>query len=1108
MTALQFKKWDTILGWIVFAIALITYHLTVEPTSSFWDAGEYIATSAKLQVGHPPGAPFFQMMGAFFAMFASEPENVAVTVNHMSVFSSAFAIMFMFWTITNITAKLAMKTGEPSTGKYLAVLGSGLVGALSFTFTDSFWFNAVEAEVYAMAMLLLSLLFWLALKWADEIHQPRGNRWLVLISLVIGLSFGVHFMALLAIPSVGMIYYFKTTEKPTAKSFILANIISIAILLFIFKLLLPNVMRFFGYLEVFFINSIGLPFNSGTIIAAVLIVALFWYALTYTRKKHYPILNSIVLSILFVLIGFSTWMMIPIRANAGTVINENSPTDARQLLAYYNLEQYPETHLFYGPMYTDAFAGQDPVDPYDDEKPKYERDYASGKYVIVNNYKDAIPAPNSNHEGILPRMWSSDHAANYMNVAGPIEIKIKPEYRGNPQLSEAVSQLRSEIRSGNIDNDEYVRFIRQFNEFLIIEKPTFWQNMKYLFEFQMGYMYWRYFMWNFTGRQDDIQGKLDNHGNWLSGIDFIDEMRLGSQDNLPSDVLNNKARNTYYFLPLILGLIGLLFLFKTSKQQFWVLFILFLFTGLALKVYLNERPFEPRERDYALVGSFYVFAIWIGMGVYALFDEFKKFLAPKILAPAITVICLLAVPAVLAYNNWDDHDRSNRYTAQAMAKSYLDSVQEDAGAIMFTIGDNDTFSLWYAQEIEGYRTDVRTVNTSLFATDWYIDQMKRKAYESDPIPSQLTHDKYAYGVRDVIYYQKLTDERWDIDRFMDWVANDQNTFRTLIKRQGGDLSQYPESYLDLPFYPTNKIRVPVNKENVLESGLVSRKDTDKIVDYIDIDLPESALTKNRILMLDILANNDWKRPIYFTGGSFDKAEYMWMKDYLQLDGLVYKLVPIRTAIDPQNPYEMGRIDADLMYDIVMKWDWGNSESPDIYHDPETRKNSISFRGNLARLVEKLLAENKVEKARDILNLAMEKMPFGYFGYYVFLEPYVDGYYKVGETEKARDLFEQIARKYQEHLEYYSSLNVNEQYNRAEDIITNIERYRALVDVLVINDDEEFALEEAETFNEYLELFSHFYGGNRGTTEPGEELLEEAIPGTLPDDTLLQDTLNE
>ena len=1063
MSKSQYKNINSILGWVVFFTALITYGLTVEPTASFWDCGEYIATSAKLQVGHPPGAPFFQMMGAFFSMFAPEAESVARMVNYMSVFSSAFTILFMFWTITNLTGKLVTKEGEITQEKAIAILGSGCVGALAFTFSDSFWFNAVEAEVYAMATLLMAVLFWLGLRWADDMHTPRGNKWLILIALTVGLSFGVHFMALLAIPAIGMIYYFKNYKKITLKTFLLANVISIAVLLFIFKLLLPSVLKFFGYSEVFFVNSIGLPFNSGTIIAGISIVAAFYFMLRYTRRKHLVQLNTIMLCVMFLLIGFSTWLMIPIRANANVVINENDPSDARLLLAYYNLEQYPETHLFYGPMYSDAYADQDPVDPYMDDKPKYERDYQTGKYVIVNNWKNARLAPNSNHEGILPRMWSAEHAGNYMKITGTLDISIRPEYSNEKELRETVNRLRSNVQQGAVTTEDYVDFIKRFKQYITIEKPTFWQNMQYLFEFQMGYMYWRYFMWNFAGRQDDVQGKYDNHGNWLSGIKAIDEWRLGTQDNLPSDVLNNKARNTYFMLPLILGIIGLVFQLKRNKEQFWILFVLFMFTGLALKVYLNERPFEPRERDYALVGSFYVFAIWIGMGVYALFEEFKRFLKPKILAPLVTGICLLAVPVVMAYQNWDDHDRSDRYTAQSMAKAYLDSVQKDADAILFTIGDNDTFALWYAQEIEEYRTDIRTINTQLFATDWYIDQMKGKAYESDPIPSQLTHDKYAYGVRDAVYYNPLTENRWDIKDFMNWIGSDDP--RTKIEIGANQ---------EVVFYPTNKIRIPVNKENVIKSGLVREKDSALIVDYIDIDLPKSVLPKNRILMLDILANNNWERPIYFTGGSFDNAEYLWMKDYLQLDGLVYKLIPVKTPIDRGNPYEMGRIDGDLMYDIVMQWDWGNADSPDIYHDPETRKNSISYRGNLARLLETLLSEGKTEKAKAIIDLAMEKMPFGYFGYYVFLEPFINGYYKVGEPEKARALYLQVARKYQENLNYYHTLNLEKQYEWGSEIVTDIERYRSLTDIPVRNNDEDFSKEALETFDTYLQKFSYFY----------------------------------
>ncbi len=1080
MNTFNFTKWNKILGWVVFAIALCVYSMTVEPTASFWDAGEYIATSSKLQVGHPPGAPIFQMIGAFASAFASDNTQIALMVNMTSAFASAFTILFMFWSITILVKKLIVKDEEFTQGKAMAVLGSALVGSLAFTFTDSFWFNAVEAEVYAMATCILSVLFYLGLLWERDMHMPRGNKWLILISFIVGLSFGVHFMGLLSIPAIGLLYYFKNYKEITLKNFIIANVTVVAILLFIFKLLLPSTLKFFGVAEVFFVNAIGLPFNSGTIIAGLIIIAAFYYAIKYTRKKEYPQLNTLLLCVLFILIGFSSWIMLPIRANAGTVINENNPNNARELLAYYNLEQYPETHLFYGPQFTEIYAGLDENNPYEDDKPKYEKDSKTGKYVIVNDWKNARQNLDNAHKALLPRMWSTEHIANYMEFTGPLKFTIKPEYQDEDELLNAVTQFRREYASGKLDNEDYHKFLQSFGNYLTVEKPSFWDNVTYMFEYQMGYMYWRYFMWNFAGRQDDNQGKLTNlEGNWLSGIKFIDEARLGSQDNLPSDALKNKARNTYYFLPLLLGLIGFVFMFQRDKKYFWVLLVFFLFTGLALKVYLNERPFEPRERDYALVGSFYVFAIWIGFGVYALFDLLKGYLKPKLLAPIVTTVCLLAVPVLLASENWDDHDRSNRYTAQAMAKMYLQSCQEDA--ILFTIGDNDTFALWYAQEIEGYRTDVRTVNTSLFATDWYIDQMKRAAYEGKPIPSQLTHDFYKWGNNDAIYYKPVTKDTMLIKNWMRWIQTDD-------PRTKGDLS----SGKKVNTFPTKHIRIPVNKEAVLKSGIVAQKDADLIVPYIDIHLKGDLLFKNRLLMLDIIANNNWERPIYFTGGSYGDDDFLWMKDYLQLDGVTYKLVPIRTKQDPRNPFDMGRIDTDLMYKNVTSWDWGNSDDPNIYHDPETRKNAITYRSNLARLVEALIQEGKKDKAKVILDLAMEKMPIEFYEYYTLLEAYVTGYYQVGEKQKARDLWEKIAKKYQEQLTYFGSLELKDQYHYAEDIVTNVERYRSVVDLLLVNQDREMIEEKADEFNKYLGLFTRLYSADEAYDDEAIKKQEEDL----------------
>lgn len=1062
MTNLSFSKWNKILGWLVFLIALTTYTLTLEPTASFWDAGEYIATSANLEVGHPPGAPFYQMMGAFFSTFATDSSQIALMVNFMSGLASAFAVLFMFWSVVLLLNKVTGPSEELTKSNKVAILGSAFVASVAFTFTDSFWFSAVEAEVYAMAAFMMAVLFYLGLLWERDMFKPRGNRWLILISLVIGLTFGVHFMALLAIPAIGFLYFFKNYKKVTVKNFIIANIAVVAVLMFIFKLLLPYTLAFFANAEIFFTNTIGLPFNSGTVIALLAIIIAFYFGIKYTRRKRFYQMNTLLLCILFILIGFSSWTMLPIRANANTVINENDPSNARALLAYYNREQYGETHLFHGPQFTEMYAGLDPENPYKDDAPNYERDEETGKYIIVNDYKNARQNLDDRHKDFLPRMWSTQHASNYMQFTGPLDFKVKQEYQGEEQLQMAITEFRKNYAQGRLDYDDYDTFLSQFSQYLDVEKPSFTSNIGYLFEYQFGYMYWRYLMWNFVGRQNDVQGQYtDLNGNWLSGITPIDEWRLGSQDNLPSDIKNNKARNTYFFLPFILGLIGIFFHYNRDIKGFWVLTVFFLFTGLALKVYLNERPFEPRERDYALVGSFYVFAIWMGFGVYAIYDYVKRHIKPTIAAPLVIAVTFLAVPTVLAVENWDDHNRSNRYTALAMAKMYLDSVDENA--ILFTIGDNDTFALWYAQQIEGYRKDVRIVNTSLFATDWYIDQMKRKAWDSEPIPSQLERPQYRAGTNEFVIYQQVTTDTMAIKNWMNWIASDNPG--TKGELQSGQV---------VNTFPTKSIRVPVDKANVLENGIVEPENADEIVDNIFIKLEGNVVYKNRLLMLDIIANNNWERPIYFTGGSFGNDDYLWMKDHLQLDGVAYKLVPIQTPVNPRNPYDMGRINSDKMYDIVTGWYWGNMGDPEIYHDPETRKNSITYRSNMARLIETLLEEGDTQRAKEILDLAMEKMPVDHYGYYTLLEPYISGYFEVDEPETARALWEKVARKYQENLTFYSGWDVDRQFEYADNIITDMERYRALVDLLFQNDEQEYAREKAEEFNSYLSLYPRFY----------------------------------
>ncbi|MBS9774274.1 MAG: DUF2723 domain-containing protein [Tenacibaculum sp.] len=1029
MNNFNYKKWNIILGWVSFAIALITYTLTLEPTVSAWDCGEYISTSVKLEVGHPPGAPLFQMLGAFFAMFSNDTSDWAMLVNFMSALASAFTILFMFWSITNLAKKIVVKGNYFDNGGKIAILGSGLVGSLAYTFSDSFWFSAVEGEVYAMSSFLMALLFWLGLRWIEEIKKPQGNKWLILISFVIGLSFGVHILSLLVIPAIGMLYFFKTYKNINLKTTAIASIISILVLAFVFKFLFPMTLKFFSISELFFINSVGMPYNSGTIIAGIILIIAFYLGLKYTHNKGKVTANTLILSVLFIMIGFSSWLMLPIRANANTTINENNPSSARELLAYYNREQYGDANVFYDKYYSFAYEReQDASNPYKDDKPKYEK--INGKYEIVNNYKNVIQNFSDKHKGFIPRMVDPSRAETYKAIVGI------------PQNS--------------------------------TRRPTFLENLQFMFDFQFGYMYGRYFMWNFVGRQDDIQGHLDNHGNWLSGIDFLDEIRLGSQQELPDSSEENKGRNTYFFLPLILGIIGLLYHIKRDINNWYVLALFFAFTGFAIIFYTNPKPFEPRERDYAVVGSFYIFAIWIGFGVLALYEKFKAYGNKKTIALGISTISLIVVPALMGFQNWDDHDRSNRYTTRLNAEAYLESC--DPNAIIFTIGDNDTFPLWYMQEVEGVRTDVKVINTSLFQTDWYIDQMKKATYKAPPIPSKLKHEQYKYGTLDAAYYfpelyPQLKDSIISLNNFMSWIeSNNESTFYDLEGNGNFD-----------KMLPTNKIRIPVNKENALKYGIVKPNDADKMVDYIDITI-DRAIGKNSILMLDILNNFDWKRPIYFTGGSSSDSEYIWMKDYLQLDGLAYKLVPIKTpneivaadgSVEKKSFLEMGRIDPEKMYKNVQKWDWKNLNSDKIYLDEQTKKNAFSMRNNLMRLSEAFAKKGDTIKAVEVLDFSLNKLPIKDFGHYTISLGYPETYYKLGEIEKARKTANELIGLYQQKIKWYSTFSPNELEMVFDDFDTDMYLYRQIIkQVDQFDPNKEYLKKLQEDYIKQMKLFQY------------------------------------
>ncbi len=1024
--SLNYQRLNNLLGWLVFAISALVYVLTLEPTVSFWDCGEYISTSAKLQVGHPPGAPFFQLVGSVFALFAmGDISKIAYMVNLVSAVSSAFTILFLFWTISYLSRKLfQLAKTEIGAREQWVIFGSAVVGSLAYTFSDSFWFSAVEGEVYAMSSMFTAMAFWLVLKWEEALDRKDAyaDRWLVLIAYIIGISVGIHILVFLTIPAIVLIYYFKKYPY-TRNGFLLANVIGVFVLGLVFSVIIPTTLSLFGTLEIFAVNTLGLPFDTGTVFTVLLLAGGVFAGVRFAHLRNKPVWASLVLSVAFIVIGYSSFITLAIRSNANTPIDENNPEDALSLLAYYNREQYGEWPYLYGQSFN---ASLDPQEPFKDGKPTYYRDEEAGKYLISNDGRGSQRNYAKADLGFFPRMWSDDpeHIRNYVAIMG-------------------------------LKNEK--------------DKPTFAQHFGFFMNYQVGQMWWRYFMWNFAGRQNDEQNRYElTKGNWLSGIGFLDEMRLGPQKNLPGILKNNPARNTYFLLPFVLGLIGMYFHFKANWKDGWVVTLFFLFTGLAIVVYTNHKPFEPRERDYAFVGSFYVFAIWIGLGVHALYSWLKAQQQTRISAIFLTALCTLAVPGLMARQNWDDHDRSGRYTARDIAKDYLDSCAPNA--ILFTNGDNDTFPLWYVQEIENYRTDVRIVNLSLLNTDWYIDQMKRKAYDSDPVPFGFDWQQYKQGTRDVLYYRdmRLGDARWMADDFMKWVKSDDQKTRFKAGTEK-----------DLQFYPVKKIRVPVDREAVLRNGVVAIEDSARIVPYIDWDFTANVLPKRDLMLMDLIAYNDWTRPIYFsiTVGASRKS-FFYLDEYFQLEGLAYRFVPIKNS-SPAQGADFGVVNTSLMYDRLMKqYKWGNMEVPDVYLDETNRRLSYNFRNIFGRLAQALIQEGKKKEAIEVLDRCQEVVPNSKFGYNYFLFSVIDGYYRAGANDKAKALVEEFAASLDEELEYYGQFKGNHKRRIKEDIDIAVQYYGLLMQMVQqheIRASSNEMLEKAPFFQRYRDAVGPFGG---------------------------------
>lgn len=944
-------------GWLIFIVATATYMLTLEPTTSFWDCGEFITSSYKLEVGHPPGAPFFMLLARFFNLFASDPSQVAYMVNTMSALASSFTILFLFWTITHIARGIIGKDESLQKGNLIAIMGAAAVGSLAYTFSDTFWFSAVEGEVYALSSFFTAIVFWAILKWENVADEKYANRWLILIAYLMGLSIGVHLLNLLTIPAIVFVYYFRKYE-PDRAGIIKASLAAIAILGSIMYIIIPGAVSFASKFELLFTNAFGLPFNTGTYFYLLFIFGLLSFGIYYARKKARYLLGNVFTVVLVILIGYSSFALIIIRSNANPPMNQNQPDNVFSLLSYLNRDQYGDRPLVYGQYFNAPLLDYEQMDPIYVQK--------DGKYVVAD-YKLGYKF-DPRYKTLFPRMYS--------NSPSPDHPKGYKEWTG-------------------IKNEEKV--------------PTFGQNLAFFFKYQVNFMYIRYFMWNFAGRQNDIQGDGNIlHGNWISGVNFIDEMRLGPQDKLPSELKNNPGRNKYFFLPLILGLLGMFYMYgkgAKGKQWFWVVMLFFIFTGLAIVAYLNQPPYQPRERDYAYAGSFYAFAIWIGLGVLMIYEWLKKVSPAIISAPAATVLCILAVPALMASENWDDHDRSGRYTALDFAKNYLNSCKPNA--ILFTNGDNDTFPLWYAQEVEGIRTDVRVINLSYLSTHWYVDQHKRQAYEAAPTPFSFTYDQYMPGKRDVVYVQDLTKEPTNLKEVIEFVGSDDP--RTKVQMRGGDFED---------FIPAKRVWIGADSADILAKKVVEPEDAKLIVPRLEWDVYGNYVYKNQLMVLDLMASNNWERPVYFAV-TVGNDGYYNLQDYFQLEGLAYRVVPIKSQ---SQAYEMGHINTRIMYDNLMnKFSWGGIDKPGVYLDENNIRMLMNIKNNFSRLASKLLDEGKKDSAIAVLDrceqiMPNERVPYNYFNIFI-----ADNYYRAGKTEKANEILKVLANSTTEKLNYFLTL---------------------------------------------------------------------------------------
>ena len=1116
----QFRLMDNILGWLSFLIAAFVYCSTIEPTASFWDCPEFITTGYKLEIGHPPGAPFFMLTANLFSQFTSDPTQVARMVNTMSALLSATCILFLFWSITHLTRKLLISEwSEMTLPKMIAIEASGLVGALIYTFSDTFWFSAVEGEVYAYSSAFTAVVFWLILKWEDQADEPHSDRWLVLIMYMTGLSIGVHLLNLLCVPAIGLVWYYRRFPDANLKGSLIALGISIVILAAVLYGVVPGIITVGGWFELFFVNTLGMPFNTGEIIYIILLVACviwavyetqtqrhsikvqnlafllsvgmlgipfygwgwsaffigvvvlaaLWFVLGYTREKQ-PLIsarvkNTMLLCMLMLMIGYSSYALIVIRSSANPPMDQNSPEDIFTLGDYLGREQYGQRPLLYGQAYTSQVAlEQDgnycrPVmskgKPVWQRKEKASQD-EKDSYFVVRTKDEYKYAQNM----LFPRMYDAGHAAAYESWMGGVDgTEVSYDRCGEP---------------------------------MTIKVPTQFENIRFFLSYQCNFMYWRYFMWNFAGRQNDIQGNGElEHGNWLTGIPFIDNARLGNQELLPDELKENKGHNVFYCMPLILGLLGLFWqAWYTRKRkimvsgsektiddpigirQFWVVFFLFFMTGLAIVVYLNQTPMQPRERDYAYAGSFYAFSIWCGMGVAAIIDWLNRKLKKEslIVAAVVGIVCLF-VPIQMASQTWDDHDRSGRYCCRDFGQNYLMTLQEEGNPIIFTNGDNDTFPLWYNQDTEGVRTDARVCNLSYLQTDWYIDQMRRQAYDSPSVPINWSRLEYCAGTNEYVQVDPSLKEQ-----VLELYRQNPEEAKKQLGEEPFELKNILKNWVrskikDFHVIPTDTVYVTIDKEAVRKSGMMMASDS--IPDKMVISLKgKGALYKGDLMMLEMIANANWTRPIYvaLTVGA---ENYMNLGDNFVQEGLANRITPFTT-----NAPGAKNFDTEKTFNNVMnKFKFGGVEVPGIYLDETVTRMCYTHRRLMATLALNLIQEDQIEKAKQVLDKCEKSLP-DYNIPHDFQSGSLDlarGYALTGQNKKAQQLIDNLWKKAGQYLKWYCSLDGSRFEMSQQDSIIHLYIMQRILEIQELVDEK-----KAETMNQQLQSYMSLYESKGGS----------------------------